>query len=172
MSQLPFPSPSPHSLPPDNLSLHNPPSRRLPVNMLLVHNRIRQFMEHSSRYAFKSEARLAQDCGVSDAAICRLISGYSSPSFAMVCKITQAFEKEFKKRIDPRELASIDGRYPTASVCEIVGCKGCTPQAAWNDDDTLKPEYSGHRSEKNNGKDNHISSRISNRANDHGKEGR
>ncbi len=128
-------------------SSHNPPPqdrpvRSLPVNMLLVENCVRVFMEHSTRYAFKSEARLAKDCGVSDAAICRLLIGYSSPSFAMLCKLTAAFEKEFKKQIDPRELAAIDGHYPTPTVCEIVACKGCSPQAAWNDDDTIKPEYS------------------------------
>lgn len=128
---------------PRHSHIHNPPPRRrLPVNMLLVENRIRSFMEHSTRYAFMGEARLAKDCGVSDASICRLLVGYSSPSFAMLCKLTHAFEKEFKKRIDPRELAAIDGKYPTPSVCDITGCKGCTPQAAWNADDTMKPEYS------------------------------
>ena len=119
-----------------------PVTRKMPVNMLLVENRIRQFMEHSSRYAFMGEARLAKDCGVSDAAICRLLIGYSSPSFAMMSKITQVFEKEFKQSIDPRELASIDGQFPSPTVCEIVGCKGCSPQSAWNEDDTMKPEYS------------------------------
>ena len=109
--------------------------------MLLVENRIRPFLEHSTRYAFMGPARLAKDCEVSDAAICRLLSGYSSPSFAMVAKITLAFEKEFKRSIDPREIFAIEGQYPTSTVCEIVGCKGCTPQAAWNDDDTLKLEY-------------------------------
>ncbi len=123
----------------------------MPVNMLLVENRIWEFMEHSSRYAFMGEARLAKDCGVSDAAICRLLVGYSSPSFAMLCKLTAAFEKEFKKSIDPRELAAIDGQFPTASVCEIVGCKGCTPQAAWNPDDTMKPEYSHLKSTRESG---------------------
>jgi transcriptional regulator with XRE-family HTH domain len=122
-----------------------PVTRKMPVNMLLVENRIRTFMEHSTRYAFMGEARLAKDCGVSDAAICRLLIGYSSPSFAMLCKLTAAFEKEFKKSIDPRELAAIDGKYPSPTVCEIVGCKGCTPQAAWNEDDTMKPGYSSPR---------------------------
>jgi hypothetical protein len=117
------------------------PRRHLPVNMLLVRNRIREFMEHSTRYAFMGPARLAKDCEVSDAAICRLLSGYSSPSFAMMVKITVAFEKEFKRPIDPREIAAVDGEYPTLNVCELLGCKGCTPQAAWNEDDTLKPEY-------------------------------
>jgi len=98
-------------------------------------------MEHSTRYAFMGSMRLAQDCGVSDAAICRLLSGYGSPSYAMIVRLTQAFEKEFKQAIDPRDVAAIDGAFITSTVCEVVGCKGCTPQAAWNDDNTLKPEY-------------------------------
>src|SRR5690606_26060687 len=107
----------------------------------LVENRIRVFMEHSTRYAFMGPARLAKDCGVSDASICRLLSGYSSPSFAMVAKITRAFEKEFKMTLDTREIFAIDGQYPTGDACALLGCKGCTPQSAWNDDDTLKEEY-------------------------------
>lgn len=122
---------------------HNAPRRHLPVNLVLVENRIRAFMEHSTRYAFMGSMRLAKDCGVSDAAICRLLSGYGSPSYAMIVRLTQAFEKEFKQAIDPRDVAAIDGAFLTPTVCEVVGCKGCTPQAAWNDDDTLKPEYAG-----------------------------
>ena len=68
-------------------------------------------------------------------------SGKSSPSFALVVKITQAFERQFKKSIDPREIVSLDGSYPTPTVCQLVGCRGCTPQAAWNENDVLKPEY-------------------------------
>jgi transcriptional regulator with XRE-family HTH domain len=139
----------------DPRPLHNSPqhsSKDLPINTHPVHNRIRSLMEHSTRYAFMGEARLAQDCGVSCAAISRLMSGKSSPSFALVVKIAQAFEQQFKKRIDPREIVSIDGSYPTASVCQLVGCKGCTPQAAWNDNDVLKPEY---RNGNANGKEHH-----------------
>jgi transcriptional regulator with XRE-family HTH domain len=120
---------------------NNIPHRQLPVNMLLVENRIRVFMEHSTRYAFMGAARLAKDCGVSDASICRLLSGYSSPSFAMVAKITKAFEIEFKMTLDTREIFAIDGQYPTGDACALLGCNGCTPQGAWNDDDTLKEEY-------------------------------
>ncbi len=119
------------------------PQRNLPVNLLPVENRIREFMEHSTRYAFMGETRLAKDCGVSVSSICRLIIGYGSPSFAIIFKITAAFEKEFKRPIDPREVAALDSGYPTGKVCDVVGCHGCTPQAAWNDDDTLKPEYVG-----------------------------
>jgi hypothetical protein len=122
-------------------SLPNVPRRQLPVNILLVENRIRTFMEHSTRYAFMGPTRLAKDCGVSDAAICRLLSGYSSPSFAMVAKITKAFEQEFKRSIDPREIFAIDGQYLTDKACTLLGCNGCTPEAAWNEDGTIKPEY-------------------------------
>ena len=130
-------------MPQYNPDSHNVPRRHLPVNLVLVENRIRAFMEHSTRYAFMGSMRLAKDCGVSDAAICRLLSGYGSPSYAMIVRLTEAFEKEFKKTIDLRDVAAIDGAFLTPTVCEVVGCKGCTPQAAWNDDDTLKPEYAG-----------------------------
>lgn len=109
--------------------------------MLPVENRIREFMEHSVRYAFMGESRLAKDCGVSVSSVCRLIIGYGSPSFAIIFKITAALEKEFDKPIDPREVASIDGMYPTGKVCDVVDCKGCTPQTAWNSDDTLKDNF-------------------------------
>jgi DNA-binding phage protein len=139
---------------PYNTPRRQPPlKRQLPVNLLLVENRIREFMEHSTRYAFMGPARLAKDCSVSDAAICRLLGGYGSPSFAMVVKITHAFEREFKRSIDPREIAMIDGKYPTASVCQLLGCKGCTPQAAWNRDDTLKQEYAPDGAMKNQRKE-------------------
>lgn len=124
-----------------NSTFPSVPQRNIPVNLLLVHNRIRPFLEHSTRYAFMGETRLAHDCGVSVASISRLMAGYGSPSFALISKITAAFEKEFQKHIDPRDVAAIDGAFLTPTVCEIVGCKGCTPQAAWNDDDTIKPEY-------------------------------
>lgn len=129
------------SIPPQNFNSPSIPQRNVPVNLLLVHNRIRSFLEHSTRYAFMGETRLAHDCGVSVAAISRLMAGYGSPSFAMVAKIAGAFEREFKRAIDLRDIAAVDGNFPTNTVCAVVGCRGCTPQAAWNDDDTIKPEY-------------------------------
>ena len=65
--------------------LHNP--KYLPINARPVRNRIRALMEHSTRYAFMGEARLAKDCGVSCAAISRLMGGKSSPSFALTARI-------------------------------------------------------------------------------------
>lgn len=114
------------------------PTHNVPINAHPVHNRIRAFMEHSTSYAFMGEVRLAKDCGVSCAAISRLLSGKSSPSFALLVRITQAFERQFRLSLDPREIVSLDGTYPTDTVCRLVGCRGCTPQSAWNEDDTLK----------------------------------
>jgi len=100
-------------------------------------------MAHTTRYAFKGESRLAADAGVSKSAVCRLINGQSSPSFVLVCALTKALEKQLKRALDPRELISCDGTYPTLSVCQLAGCKGCLPQAAYDEHDNLRPEFRG-----------------------------
>jgi transcriptional regulator with XRE-family HTH domain len=113
------------------------------VNYHPVHNRVLALMAHTTRYAFKGESRLAADSGVSKSAVCRLINGQSSPSFALVCALTKALEKHLGKSLDPRELVSFDGSYPTPSVCELVGCKGCLPQEAYDEHDVLRDEFRG-----------------------------
>jgi transcriptional regulator with XRE-family HTH domain len=110
-----------------------------------VHNRILEIMAHTTRYAFKGESRLAADAGVSKSAVCRLVNGESSPSFAVVTALTGVLEKQVGKTLDPRELISFDGTYPTASVCELVDCRGCLPAEAYDEDDTLRPEFQGVR---------------------------
>jgi transcriptional regulator with XRE-family HTH domain len=97
-------------------------------------------MEHSTRYAFMGEARLAKDCGVSIATISRLMSGKSCPSYPLSVRIAQAFEKQFKKHIDVREIISLDGEYPTPNVCELVGCNGCTSSRDWHDEQFIPDE--------------------------------
>src|SRR5947209_1607159 len=106
-----------------------------------INNRLLAILAHINRYSFQGQARLAQDAGVDRSTVCRLMSGQSSPSFAVVLALTQALEKQLGKRLDPREILSLDGTYPTASVCELVGCSGCLPADAYNSDDTLKPEF-------------------------------
>ena len=106
-----------------------------------VRNRIAAVMAHTSRYAFKSESRLAADAGISKSALNRLINGLSSPSFASVCAIIRALEAQIGRPIDPRELITFDGHYPTSSVCELVGCKGCLPDEAYDANEKIKAEY-------------------------------
>jgi transcriptional regulator with XRE-family HTH domain len=102
-------------------------------------------MAHTTRYAFKGGSRLAADAGLSRSALNRLINGLTSPTFNSIYGITQALEKQLHRHLDPRELVSIDGTYPTPSVCELVGCKGCLPDEAYDENEKIKPEYSDVR---------------------------
>ncbi len=95
------------------------------INDYFTHNRAAKLMAHTTRYAFKSETRLARDAGVSKSAVRRLVQGHTSPSFALVTAITRALEKALDVPLDPREVVSIDGTYPTPSVCDLVGYRRC-----------------------------------------------
>jgi len=115
------------------------------INSLLLHNRIMALMAHTTRYAFQGETRLAHDAGVSKSAVCRLLNGQSSPSFALVVSITKALEHRLGRPLDPRDLISLDGCYPTASACELAGCRGCLPPEAYDKHNCLRPEYKNVR---------------------------
>lgn len=126
-------SPNIHLLP------RTPRSQRLYSRNL--HNRLRAVMTHTISYAFKGETRLAEDTGISRSSINRLINGQTSPSFALVCTLAQALSTELSRRIEPCELVSCDGSYPTKYVCELCGCKGCLPNQAYDEDENRRPEY-------------------------------
>lgn len=87
-------------------------------------------MVHVNWYLFAPVARLARDAGVSHSALSRVLSGKAAPSFALAWKVARAIEKRLGAalpggRLDPRELFSVDGTYPTPSACELAGCPGC-----------------------------------------------
>jgi hypothetical protein len=105
------------------------------------HNRIAAVMEHVSFYSFQGQARLAADAGVSRSAVSRLLAGKAAPSFSVTVAVTAALERRVGRRFDPRELVSFDGTYPTASVCELCGCRGCLPEVAYDAEARLKPEF-------------------------------
>jgi transcriptional regulator with XRE-family HTH domain len=105
----------------------------------LVYNRLAAVLEHIQAYYFEGPSKLAADANVSRSALSRLVHGKSSPSYAVVCKVTAAIEKRLGRRIDPRDLVSIDGEHPTTSVCELCGCKGCLPECAYDESGNLKP---------------------------------
>ncbi len=111
------------------------------INIRPVRNRILAVMLHTTRYAFKGKARLAADCGVAPSTICRLILGECSPSFALAATVTRVLEKQLGKTLDPRELVSLDGSYPTPSVCVLCGCRGCLPDEVYDEDEQVKPQY-------------------------------
>ena len=122
---------------PLSMSRNSPPK----INGLQLHNRILALMAHTTRYAFQGETRLAHDAGVSKSAVSRLLRGHSNPSFALVVALTKALEKRLGRPLDPRDLISLDGSYPTATACELAGCRGCLPAEAYDEHNWLKPEY-------------------------------
>jgi transcriptional regulator with XRE-family HTH domain len=105
------------------------------------HNRIAAVMEHVSFYSFQGQARLAADAGVSRSAVSRLLAGKAAPSFAVTVAVTAALEKRLGRRLDPRDLVSFDGTYLIPSACDLCGCRGCLPSAAYDAEDLLKPEF-------------------------------
>lgn len=107
----------------------------------ILHTRLREVMAHTSRYAFKGEARLAADAGVSKSAINRLINKKASSTYWVVLAVTQALEKVLKRSFDPRELVSLDGAYPTGSTCKLVGCRGCQPSEAYDEKGNVRPDF-------------------------------
>ena len=107
-----------------------------------VVNRLKAVLLHIPFYSIESIARLAMDTGFSKATISRLASQKNSPSYLTTESIARAISRRSKIEIDPREIFSSDGTYPTRSACEVMGCDGCFPPEAWDEDaDTLKPEF-------------------------------
>jgi transcriptional regulator with XRE-family HTH domain len=106
-----------------------------------LHKRIRAIMVHTKDYGSKGPGRLAKDAGVSRSTVTRFLKGESTPSVYMVLALLNALEGQLGREVDLRELISLDGTYPTPSVCDLMGCPGCLPPEAHNEDGTTKPEY-------------------------------
>lgn len=116
-------------LPPSTIS---PPPVNIPPPQPngQVYNRLPEVMVHVNWYLFSPQARLARDVGVSRSTLSRLLSGRSAPSFSLAWRIAKSLEKRLGPKLtgrtlDPGELFSLDGTYPTASPCALVGCPGC-----------------------------------------------
>jgi len=108
-----------------------------------IHNRIAAVLAHTSRYAFRGMARLSTDSGVSKSAISRIVRGHSQPSFRVASQISRALGRQLSRRVDPNELLSLDGSYPTQSVCEFMGCGGCLPEEAFEPSGELRAAFQG-----------------------------
>lgn len=116
----------------------NGPRHGAPV----VRNRIRAVLKHTRRYAFRPQSRLAADMGVARSTISRLLRNKVRPGLPLVLAITAALEKDLERRLDPRELVRFDTEpWPTASVCELVGCSGCLPDEAYDAAGRRRPEW-------------------------------
>ena len=106
-----------------------------------VQHRIGAVMAHVPWYSFKSQARLAADLGFSKSAISRLLRGECTPSLALACALTNTLEKRLGRKLELRELFTVNGTYPTPSACQLVGCDNCLPPEAYDQDDNLRPEF-------------------------------
>lgn len=106
-----------------------------------VSQRIRAIMMHTTRYAFDGVSRLAQDIGVTPSGLYRILNGKRRPSFSLMMALTEALERELGRTLDPRELMTFSGTFPTPEVCTLCGCRGCLPDEAYQADGTLKPAY-------------------------------
>jgi len=105
------------------------------------HNRVAAVLDHAPRYSFKRLTRLAEDSGVSKAALSRLLRGGCTPTLRTLIKVSKSLERRLGRRIDPGELVSESGEYPTRFVCDLCGCKGCLPDFAFDADGKRRPEY-------------------------------
>lgn len=108
-----------------------------PINTTPVHNRLDAILGHMPDFWFNPTRRLAQEAGVSMTAIQRLIAGKSSPSYSLVWSIAKVLEKHLGKPINPMEIVSIDGTYPTLSVHDLCDCIGCTPPRVYQGKQSL-----------------------------------
>lgn len=103
--------------------------------------RLGDAMAHVNRYAFKGVSRLARDAGLSPSSISRILSGKQSPSFLLVARLTDALEAASGRKIDPRELVSENGRFPTQHICKLMSCGGCLPENALDEFGDVKPTF-------------------------------
>ena len=106
-------------------------------------NRISDVMAHSHKFNFKGVTRLALEAQVSPASVSRLVNGKMNPSFLMVARITAALEKQLGFHIDPRDLIAENGEFITCYICDLMGCGGCLPDAAWDESGDLKVRFAG-----------------------------
>ncbi len=104
--------------------------------------RLRAVLLHIPYYSIEPKARLAQDTGLSQNAISRIVRGKLTPSPVTVHLICKAIQRRSGVRIKPGEVFRSDPHFPTCSVCTLMGCTGCLPPEAWDErTDRLKPAW-------------------------------
>lgn len=106
-----------------------------------LHNRVDAVMNHVSRYQFEGRARLATDVGVSRSTISRMLNGQTTPSYALVQKVTDALSRHLGKPLDAEDLFSPSGSYRERSACRLSGCRGCLPEEAFDGRGRRRPEW-------------------------------
>lgn len=104
--------------------------------------RLRAVLLHVPYYSIEPKARLAQDTGLSQNAISRIVRGKLTPSQATVQLICRAIQRRSGVKLKSGELFRSNSHFPTRSVCTLMGCKGCLPPEAWDErSDRLKTSW-------------------------------
>lgn len=98
-------------------------------------------MAHTTRYCFRGDSRLAKDAGLSKSTISQLNRGLKNPLYITVSKIVKCLEVQLGRLLDFDDVISLNGHYPTASVCELCGCPGCLPDSLYEADGSRKKEF-------------------------------
>ena len=123
------------------MSPNTSPIIRKTLSAPLVQNRITGVLQHIPAYYFSPQKRLAQDTGLSRSTVSRIISGETVPSGMAMLAISAAIGHRLGKHIDPCELFSLDGTYPTPYICCLVDCEGCLPERICDAENRVRPEY-------------------------------
>lgn len=112
-------------------------------NLGMVRNRLRAILLHVPYYSTDGAARLAADIFVHRSTISRLMNGRRVPSPAVARRIAKVVSERMLWDIPEWEIFSDTGRFPTSSVCDLVGdCFGCLPPEAWDERaNRLKEEW-------------------------------
>jgi transcriptional regulator with XRE-family HTH domain len=107
-----------------------------------VSNRLRSILYHIPWYSIEGIVRLAKDTGLSTSTISRLVGQKNSPSYRVAETIASVISQKTGIPIETNEIFSPTGNFPTPSVCNLMGCKGCLPPEAWNEaTDSLKENW-------------------------------
>lgn len=108
-------------------------------------NRILAIMAHITRYSFRGTTRLAADAGVSKSTISHLLRGLNNPLYITVRQVVKCLEFQLGRVLHCKEVMSLDGKYPTASVCQlcgfICGRRGCLPDSLYESDGSRKKGF-------------------------------
>ena len=98
-------------------------------------------MVHITRYSFRGTSRMANDAGVAKSTISHLVRGLGNPMYITARRVVKCLEHHLGRRLHADEVFSLDGHYPTLSVCNLCGCQGCLPDSLFNDDGSRKAEF-------------------------------
>lgn len=98
-------------------------------------------MLHLPKYSFRGTSRLAADSGLAKCTISRLVRGTTNPLYSTIGRIVKCLNRQLGRELPHDEVIAESGRYPTAFVCELVGCPGCLPDQAYHDDGSLRSSW-------------------------------